>query len=408
MERLAAMTEPNTTDLPDLLYSQNEEDLRQAVRDLLTARCPTSTVIERLETGQPYDLPVWRALAAELGCAGLLVPESLGGAGATYREAATVAEEIGRAVAPVPFLGSAVVATTALLAAVGSDPGEDDRKLLASVAEGATTVALAVPFETGPLSTGRSAPPGAGPHAGLPAAIRVTGQASAGGGARLSGTVARLADALPADVLLIPADGVPYGLYLVDAAAAGVTRSPVVSLDGTRRLCDLTLDAVPARLLATGNAAIAALSEALSAGAGMLAAEQLGLAQQCLDMTVSYAKERRQFARQIGSFQAIKHRLADLYVAVTQARAASRYAAACLADGSQDAAVAVAMAKAFCGETAVKAAEECVQLHGGIGFTWEHPAHLYLKRAKSGSLAFGSPDRHRATLAGLVDLPGPA
>jgi alkylation response protein AidB-like acyl-CoA dehydrogenase len=420
MERPAAMTEPTytvpaSTELPDLLYTQSEEDLRQAVRDLLTARCPTSSVIERTETGQPYDQPAWRALAADLGCAGLLVPESLGGAGASYREVATVAEETGRAVAPVPFLGSAVVATTALISAAGPEPGEDDRKLLASVAEGATTVALAVPFETmpfqtGPIQTGpiQTRPIQTGAGADLPATIRLTGQSGGGTGATLSGTAARLADTLPADVLLVPADGVPYGLYVVDASAAGVTRSPVVSLDGTRRLCDLTLDAVPARLLASGDAATAALSAALSAGAAMLAAEQLGLAQQCLDLTVSYAKERRQFARQIGSFQAIKHRLADLYVAITQARAAARYAAACLSDGSQDAAVAVAMAKAFCGETAVKAAEECVQLHGGIGFTWEHPAHLYLKRAKSGSVAFGTPDRHRATLAGLAGLPGPA
>jgi alkylation response protein AidB-like acyl-CoA dehydrogenase len=402
MERPAAMSE--STQLPDLLYTQHEEDLRQAVRDLFTARCHTTDVLARTETDEPYDLPLWRSLAADLGCAGLLVPESLGGAGASYREVATVAEETGRAVAPVPFLGSAVVATTALLSALGPEPGEDDRKLLASVAEGATTVALAVPFETAPFGTGAF---GTGASsADLPATIRLTGQPSGGGGARLSGKAARLADALPADLLLVPADGVPAALYAVDAAAAGVTRSPVVSLDGTRRLCDVTLDAVPARPLAIGDAAAAAVSAGLSAGAAMLAAEQLGLAQQCLDMTVSYAKERRQFARQIGSFEAIKHRLADVYIAITQARAASRYAAACLAESSQDTAVAVAMAKSFCGETAVKAAEECIQLHGGIGFTWEHPAHLYLKRAKSGSVAFGTPDRHRAILSGLVDLPG--
>jgi alkylation response protein AidB-like acyl-CoA dehydrogenase len=384
------------TELPDLLYTQNEEDLRRAVRDLFTERCQSTDVLARIESNESYDLPLWRTLAADLGCAGLLVPESLGGAGASYREAATVAEETGRAAAPVPFLGSAVVATTALLEAIGPEPAsEDDRKLLTSVAEGAITVALTVPFETAPGGE-------------LPVSVRVGPPVADEAGARLTGSMQRLADVLPADVLLVPADGVPAGLYVLDARAAGVTRSPVVSLDGTRRLCDLTLDAVPARRLAAGDAAKAAVSAALSAGAAVLAAEQLGLAQQCLDLTVAYAKERRQFARQIGSFQAIKHRLADLYVALTQARAVSRYAASCLAEGSQDVEVAVAMAKAFCGETAVKAAEECVQLHGGIGFTWEHPAHLYLKRAKSGSIAFGTPDRHRAALAGLVDLPGPA
>jgi alkylation response protein AidB-like acyl-CoA dehydrogenase len=399
MERSAAMTQPAAPGgVPDLLYSEAENDLRQAVRSLFSERCRPADVLARTESSEAYDVPLWHAVAADLGCAGLLLPESLGGAGASHREAAVVAEETGRSTAPLPYLGSAVVATTALLAAAGPEPaGEEDRKLLASLADGTVTAALVMPFECAPGS-------------GLPVSVRVTGPApgdAAAGPARLSGTMARLADALPADVLLVPADGVPYGLYVVDAHAAGVTRTPVVSLDSTRRLCDLALDAVPARQIAAGDAAAAAVRAALSAGAAMLAAEQLGLAERCLEMTVGYVKERRQFARPIGSFQAVKHRLADLFVLVTQARAASRYAAACLADGSADAPVAVAMAKAYCGDAAVKAAEECVQLHGGIGFTWEHPAHLYLKRAKSGSIGYGTPDRHRAALAGLAGLPGP-
>ena len=154
-------------------------------------------------------------------------------------------------------------------------------------------------------------------------------------------------------MLLVPADGVPSGLYLVDMSSPGVAKAPVVSLD----------------------------------------------------MTLAYVKERRQFARPVGSFQALKHRLADVFVAVSQARAASRYAAACLASGDADAKVAVATAKAYCSEAALLAAQECVQLHGGIGFTWEHPAHLYLKRAKADSIAFGTADAHRAALASLVDLP---
>ena len=125
-------------------------------------------------------------------------------------------------------------------------------------------------------------------------------------------------------------------------------------------------------------------------------------------MTVAYVKERKQFARPVGSFQALKHRLADVWIAVTQARAAARYAAACLAEGDADTPVAIALAKAACGDAAVHAAQECVQLHGGIGFTWEHPAHLLLKRAKSASIAFGSPDRHRAALAQMAHLPPPA
>jgi alkylation response protein AidB-like acyl-CoA dehydrogenase len=175
----------------------------------------------------------------------------------------------------------------------------------------------------------------------------------------------------------------------------------------TRQLCDITLDGAPGRQVAVGQAAEAAVSAGLAAGAAILAAEQLGLAQRCLDLTVAYVKERRQFARQIGSFQAIKHRLADLWTTITLARAASRYAAACLADDDPDAPVAVALAKSACCEAAVTAAQECVQLHGGIGFTWEHPAHLYLKRAKAASVAFGTPGAHREGLAALVDLPSP-
>jgi alkylation response protein AidB-like acyl-CoA dehydrogenase len=214
-----------------------------------------------------------------------------------------------------------------------------------------------------------------------------------------------VADALPASVLLVPADGVPAGLYAVDVSDPGVTIAPVVSLDQTRALADVTLDGAAARALASGPDADRAVASALVAGAAMLAAEQLGVAGRCLEMTVTYLKERYQFARPIGSFQALKHRAADLWVAISQARAASRYAAACLADGDADAPVAVALAKAACGDAATLAAQECVQLHGGIGFTWEHPAHLYLKRATSSSIAFGTPDWHRASLASLASLP---
>jgi alkylation response protein AidB-like acyl-CoA dehydrogenase len=175
----------------------------------------------------------------------------------------------------------------------------------------------------------------------------------------------------------------------------------------TRQLCDLTLDAAVGRSVAAGPAAERAVLAALAAGAAMLASEQLGLAERCVEMTVAYLKERRQFGRPVGSFQALKHRLADLWVGVTQARAAARYAAACLAAGDPDAPVAVALAKAACSDIAVRASQESVQLHGGIGFTWEHPAHLYLKRAKSASIGFGTPDAHRASLAWLADLPAP-
>jgi alkylation response protein AidB-like acyl-CoA dehydrogenase len=359
----------------NLLYTEVEEELRAGVRQMLADRASASRVLARIEGDEPYDPQLFKTLASEMGLAGLAVPEDLGGAGASFREVAVVLEELGRAVAPVPYLGSAVLATAALLAC----DSPLARELLASLATGDRTAALAVPFAT---------PPGAAVAAGVPV-----------DGDLLRGEVTGVADALTADVLLVPAVD---GLYAVEAGAA--TRTAVVSLDMTRRLCDLAFDGVPGHAVAVGERARQAVDAALLTGAALLAAEQLGVAEWCLSTTVAYVQERHQFGRPVGSFQAVKHRLADLWVDVTQARAVSRYAAAAVA-GDEDVPVAAALAQAHCGPVAVRAAEECVQLHGGIGFTWEHPAHLYLKRAKSCALALGTADRHRATLAKLVDLP---
>jgi alkylation response protein AidB-like acyl-CoA dehydrogenase len=388
--------------IPDLLYSDSERALVDALGSLLADRGGTDKALARIESPQTYDDDLWHAVAAEVGCAGLLIPERDGGAGASYREAAAAAETLAGFVAPVPFLGSAVVATTALLGAASGaaasqgtpfTPAQAAADLLRRMADGGVTAALAVPFAMAP-------------GAAFPVLVRVAGPRPGDAGvARLRGAVSGVADALPAGVLIVPAEGVPNALYLVDMSAEGVSKAPVTSLDMTRQLCDLSFDDAPGTLIASGPAATGALAAALAAGAAILAAEQVGLAQRCLDMTVAYVKERRQFARPVGSFQALKHRLADVWVAVSQARAASRYAAACLASGNPDAKVAVALAKAYCSEAAVHAAQECVQLHGGIGFTWEHPAHLYLKRAKADSIAFGTPDAHRAALAALVNLP---
>jgi alkylation response protein AidB-like acyl-CoA dehydrogenase len=386
--------------LPDLLFSDAERALADALSSLLADRGGLDKALARTESGQTYDDGLWASVAADLGCAGLLIPEGYGGAGASYREAAAAAETLAASVAPVPFLGSAVVATAALLSVTAgaretSASVRAVADLLGRLAAGDTTAALAIPFATAP-------------GASYPTSVRLAGTRpgdAAEGIARLRGLVTGVADALPAGLLLVPADGVPRALYLVDVAAPGVAKRPVTSLDMTRQLCDLSFDDAPGTLIASGPAASRAVEAALAAGAGVLASEQVGLAQRCLDMTVAYVKERRQFARPIGSFQALKHRLADLWVEVTQARAASRYAAACLATGDPDAKVAVALAQAYCSEVAVHAAQECVQLHGGIGFTWEHPAHLYLKRAKADSIAFGTADAHRAALASLVNLP---
>jgi alkylation response protein AidB-like acyl-CoA dehydrogenase len=363
----------------DLRYGELEEELRGPVRKLLAEQSPPDRVLARCDRGDPYDPRLWRTLAVEMGLAGLAVPERFGGGGGSLREAAVVLEELGRAVAPVPYLGSAVVATAVLHAA-------GDAALLTELATGAATAALAVPFATGPA----------------PATEPTTEPTVAAERGALTGTVRGVVDALAADLLLVPAAD---GLYAVPAGADGLGRHPLVSLDLTRPLCDLTLAGAAGRRVAAGAEAQQAVAAGLTAGAALLASEQLGVAQWCLESTVEYVRTRYQFGRPVGSFQALRHRLADLWVELAQARAVARHAAACVASGDPDTPVATALAQAFCGPVAVHAAEECVQLHGGIGFTWEHPAHLYLKRAKSAAIGFGTADRHRASLASLVDLP---
>jgi alkylation response protein AidB-like acyl-CoA dehydrogenase len=358
--------------LMDLLYSELETSLRDSVRSAIARRSPIDAVLRSVEAAAPYDVELWRTLAVDMGLAGMAVPERHGGSGATPREAAVVLEELGRGIAAVPFLTSAVVATAALTAC-----GEAD--LLAKLATGETVAALAVPFASGP---------------GFAASVTVDGD-------RLTGRVGSVAGALGADVLLVPT---ATGLYTVDAGAEGVTRTPVVSLDLTRPLADLTFQSAAGRSVAAGEAGAAAVAAALTAGAALLASEQLGVAEWCLSTTVEYVKIRHQFGRPVGSFQALKHRLADVWADVTQARAVARYAAGCAAEGDPDLAVAASLAQAFCSPVAVRAAEECVQMHGGIGFTWEHPAHLFLKRAKSAAIAYGTADRHRLALGALVDL----
>ncbi|MBB4684462.1 acyl-CoA dehydrogenase family protein [Amycolatopsis jiangsuensis] len=359
---------------PNLVYSDVEEDLRASVRSLLADRAGPAEVLGRTETADPYDRNLWHTLAADLGAAGLMVPEAHGGHGASARETAVVLEELGRSVAPVPFLGSAVLATSALL-------GTGD-ELLPRLASGELTGALAVPLSTAPGSP-------------FPATVRADGT--------LTGEVRTVADASVAEVFVVPATSADGpGLYAVDAAETTVAE--VVSLDLTRRIADVTFSGATARPIVRGAAAESAVDSALTTAAGLLASEQTGLTEWALTETVTYLKGRYQFGRPVGGFQSLKHRLATLYTELVGARAAARYAADALA-GGYDVPIAVAVAQARVSPIAVHATEEAIQLHGGIGMTWEHPAHLYLKRAKSDELAFGTPGRHRARLADLVELP---
>ncbi|MFF0312636.1 acyl-CoA dehydrogenase family protein [Streptosporangium sp. NPDC004379] len=406
-----------------LLYTEVEEELRASVRDLLADRCRPDAVLRRAESASPYDAELaglWRTLARDIGVAGLLVPEEYGGAGASAREAAVVLEELGRAVAPVPFLTSAVLATEALVqagtpaalreaAAAGPSEGTPagpregtrspeetpegsgeglsagGRDLLAELAAGETTAALAVSLA-------------ASPYRPLPSAVTLNDAGT------LDGEVRAVAGADAADVLLVP---VGTALYLVRAGDARIDVVP--SLDLTRPIAVVTLSGAPGERVGAFDA-----RRVLASGAGLLASEQLGVAEWCLETTLAHIRERHQFARPIGSFQAIKHRMADLWLDVARARAAARNAANLLAarpvpgtEAALEAGAATAVAKSWCSEVAVRVAEEGVQLHGGTGMTWEHPLHLYLKRAKTSETALGTPGTHRDALSALADLPAP-
>ncbi|HYQ69296.1 acyl-CoA dehydrogenase family protein [Actinophytocola sp.] len=352
----------------NLLYTDIETDLRASVRDLLTDRAQPADVLARCETAEPYDLDLWRALTG-LGAASLHVPEELGGQGASLRETAVVMEELGRFVAPVPFLGSAVLATTALL---GCKPTDEVRSLLDALGNGSTVATLAVSLATAPGSAVAPVETGEG----------------------LTGRVRSVADASVADLLLVPAAGAGgLELHAVSVEQQGVTVEPVTSLDLTRPVADLTLDGASSTLLAGPESAESAVDGALWTAAGLLASEQLGVAEWCLTTTVAYLKERHQFGRPVGSFQALKHRLADVWQDLVLARAVARNAA------DDPGPLSASLAKALCSTVALHAAEEAVQLHGGIGMTWEHPAHLYLKRAKADSIALGTAGQHRQLLA---------
>jgi alkylation response protein AidB-like acyl-CoA dehydrogenase len=289
-----------------------------------------------------------------------------------------VLEELGRTLAPVPYLTSSVIATLVLL--------ESNGELIKTVASGVECAALVLPWS-------------AGPDDDLPSITLREGG--------LRGQVRSVAGALDADLLLV-AVPVLTGADVYAVRTTDVEVRPVVSLDMSRPLADLDLAGAHGTLVASGQAGAQAIRRGLLWGAGLLASEQLGVAQWCFDTTVEYVKQRRQFGRPVGGFQALKHRLADLFVEVEGAAAAARGAAAALCDGNlDDAEIAIVVAQAYCSDVAVHAAEEAVQMHGGIGMTWEHPVHLFLKRAKADQVALGTPGRHRARLADLVQLPAP-
>jgi alkylation response protein AidB-like acyl-CoA dehydrogenase len=357
--------------------------LRENVRAAFADLSPAAEVRRLMETGQGWSPQTWRRLCRELGLAGLAVPEEYGGSGFGEVELGIVFEEAGRVLLCAPLLATAGLAIPLLLA-VGDVAAAD--RYLPGLCDG-SLVATVVTAD----DAGRSVTEGRGVTA-------VPG----GGGWRLSGSAGFVVDGAHADVVFVPTlMGGSLTLFAVEAAAAGLEVIPLITLDQTRKQAHLRFDAVPAVRLETTDAE-SALSRALDVGRAMLSGEQAGGADRCLELTVEYAKSRIQFGRPIGSFQAIKQKTADMLIKVESARSAAGAAARAAAgpDGEgEDLAVVAAVAQAYCSEAYVAVAEETIQLHGGIGFTWEHDAHLYFKRAWAGAEMLGKPAEHLERLA---------
>lgn len=333
------------------------------------------------------ETPVWEpvtveaaavAQSASLGWTGLLVDERYGGAGAGMLEAVVVAEELGAALSPLPFLSNAVLAATAL--AAGGGP-EHHEQWLPGLASGELRATVAV---TGP--SGRMA-------------AELLDVRSSADGTVLNGSAGFVLDAAGADVVIVAARG--SELFAVPAGTAGLEITEQLSVDRTRRICTVTFRDVQvpeSARLPLGSEAVAALRQR---AAVVLAADAVGAARRALDMAVEYAKQREQFGRPIGSFQAIKHKLADMYLLVQGAALAVEGAARALDDGG-DARRLVAVAGSYARDAATKVTGDAIQVHGGIGYTWEHDCHRLFKRAKFDELYLGDPSTHRDALAHLM------
>ncbi len=367
-------------------FSEEQEELRRIVRQFLETKSSEAAVREQMETEAGYDTAVWSQMAEQMGLQGLIVPEEFGGSGYSYVELIVVLEEMGRSLLCAPYFSTVVLAANTLIHS-GDDAAKAD--LLPGIASGETIATLAF-----------TEPNGRWDEAG----IEMTAT-PAGDGWTLDGTKMFVLDGHTADLVLVAArtsGGV--SLFSVDGDAAGLTRTPLATMDQTRKQAKLEFAGTPARLIGAEGEGWAVLERVLDLAAVALAAEQVGGAQMCLDMSVEYAKVRVQFGRPIGSFQAIKHKCADMLLEVESAKSAAYYAGWCASELNDELPSVASLAKAYCSDAYFHAAAENIQIHGGIGFTWEHPAHLYFKRAKSSELLFGDPTYHRELLAQRIGL----
>lgn len=367
-----------------LILDETQQDLQEVVRQIVSQSSGSEAVRQVMDSDLGYDENLW-ALMGEMGLLGLVIPEELGGAGAGHRERAIVLEELGRGVVPTPFLASAVQATDALLA-IGDD--DTSRRYLPEMAKGTLIAALAV-----------AEAEAAWPESGGATVASVEGESW-----RLFGRKTRVLAGDVAGLFLVYAatqDGPAW--FAVDRDAPGLTCKPQVSLDHTRRFVSVDFDQVPARLLAASDAA-AVLDQVRQLSAVAVAAEQVGGHEHVLTMTVDYAKVRVQFGRLIGSYQAVKHGLVDVYCDLELSQALVRFAAWAADKSPRELPAAAAAAEVLVGKAYFEATAAAIQYHGGIGFTWEHDAHLYFKRAKSTQLLGGSTAEQQSRLADVLAL----
>jgi alkylation response protein AidB-like acyl-CoA dehydrogenase len=366
--------------------SAEQEELRASVRRFLADRVPISAVRELMEAADGGDPAVWKQAGEQLGLQGIAIPEEYGGAGFSFAEQAIVLEELGAALYGGPYLASAVFAANVLLAS-GDEAAKNE--YLPGIAAGELVATLAFTEEDGSWETG---------------ATRLAA-AESGDGWRLDGRKSFVLDGHAAELILVVGrTGDGLSLFAVRAGAPGLTRTALPTLDQTRKLARLDFDGVPATLIGAAGAAEFMLAKTLDVAAIAQAAEQLGGAQRVLDFTVAYLKVRHQFGRPIGSFQGLKHRCADLLLEVESLRSAVQYAAAAAAEDSPEVPTVAALVKAYASDVYFHVAAESIQMHGGIGFTWEHDAHLYFKRAKASELFLGDATLHRERLASRIGL----
>lgn len=375
-------------------FSEEQDELRRAARRFLGSESSEARVRAAMATEQGYDSGVWAQLSEELAWTALTIPEAYGGLGMSYLDLHPLMEEMGRALLCSPFLSTICLGANALI--LGGSEAQKER-YLPSIATGETTATLA--YAENGRQNGSDA-------------IQATYR-SAGNGYVIDGSKHYVIDGHTADLVIVAARAAQsqgpkgVGLFIVPSDAPGLTRTWTPSMDQTRKLARVELDgvAVPDGSLLGEEAEGWELCErTLDLARIALAAEQVGAAEMCLDMSVEYAKVRKQFGRPIGSFQAIKHKCADMLTMIESARSAAFYASAVAADGEADLGEVASSAQAFCSDAFFHCAAETIQIHGGIGFTWEHPAHIYFKRAKAAEVLFGDPSFHRERVAQRMGL----